>query len=468
KENTANKSSDVTLADGTNTKFPTELAVKTYVDNQVGTITTDDDISAVDFDGTNLNVTESGTTLSADLSDLEESTDITANTNAINAEVTRATNAEVANTTLITTNTANITSNDTDIANNTTAITAEVTRATAAEAANTTLITTNTANITSNDTDITALQNDKEDTANKSNDVTLADGTNTKFPTELAVKTYVDNQVGGVADGNLSSPQSTISLGGTPTNSILENVTLDVANNAINNAKLNNDAVRTENILNNTIINEDLALDAIKGGANGVIKDNSITASDLAPNSVNASEINSNAVGTSELKVDAVETENIKNANVTPIKIAPGTNNQILTTDNSGTVTWADNNTVGAETNNSITVGANGGAFYESPIKAFGKISSTGGVTRATTGVTASRISQGRYQITLPSGAVSDDNYIIQLTQPGRGGAGNDDPGISYSNQTATGFQVIIGDNDNGGSNRNKFNSEFMFTILDL
>lgn len=33
----------------------------------------------------------------------------------------------------------------------------------------------------------------KEDTANKSTDVTLADGTNTKFPTELAVKTYVDN-----------------------------------------------------------------------------------------------------------------------------------------------------------------------------------------------------------------------------------------------------------------------------------
>lgn len=42
KENTANKSSDVTLADATNTKFPTELAVKTYVDGQL-TTTADDD-----------------------------------------------------------------------------------------------------------------------------------------------------------------------------------------------------------------------------------------------------------------------------------------------------------------------------------------------------------------------------------------------------------------------------------------
>ncbi|MEM9141412.1 MAG: hypothetical protein AAGA86_00405, partial [Bacteroidota bacterium] len=125
-------------------------------------------------------------------------------------------------------------------------------------------------------------------------------------------------------------------------------------------------------------------------------------------------------------------------------------------------------NTVGAETDNSITVGANGGAFYESPIKAFGKIGAGGGVIRGTTGVTASLLSTGYYRIALPSGAVSDGDYIIQLTQPGRGGAGNDDPGISYNNQTAAGFDVIIGDNDNGGTDRARFNSEFMFTVLDL
>jgi hypothetical protein len=70
--------------------------------------------------------------------------------------------------------------------------------------------------------------------------------------------------------------------------------------------------------------------------------------------------------------------------------------------------------------------------------------------------------------VNLPSGLVSDANYIIQLSQPGRGGAGNDDPGIAYENQTSTSFEVIIGDNDNGGTDRARYNSEFMFTVLDL
>ena len=126
-------------------------------------------------------------------------------------------------------------------------------------------------------------------------------------------------------------------------------------------------------------------------------------------------------------------------------------------------------NVVGAETNNSITVGTNGGAFYESPIKAFGKIAANGSVTKATTGVTVTKLGgNGYYRVNLPVGLVSDANYIIQLSQPSRDGAGNDDPGISYRNQTSTSFEVIVGDNDNGGTDRNRFNSEFMFTVLDL
>tara|TARA_R110002051_G_scaffold19718_1_gene54929 strand:- start:366 stop:4301 length:3936 start_codon:yes stop_codon:yes gene_type:complete len=56
----------------------------------------------------------------------------------------------------------------------------------------------NTAAIGTNATDIAS----KEDAANKSADITLADATNTLFPTELAVKTYVDNQVGAITAGN--------------------------------------------------------------------------------------------------------------------------------------------------------------------------------------------------------------------------------------------------------------------------
>uniref|UniRef100_UPI002624BEA0 hypothetical protein n=1 Tax=uncultured Maribacter sp. TaxID=431308 RepID=UPI002624BEA0 len=102
------------------------------------------------------------------------------------------------------------------------------------------------------------------------------------------------------------------------------------------------------------------------------------------------------------------------------------------------------------------------------PVKVIGKISSTGTITKATTGVTVTRISIGYYRVTLPTGSVSDADYIIQLSQPGRNGVGNDDPGISYSNQTTTSFEVIIGDNDNGGTDRSRFDSEFMFTVLDL
>ncbi|MBM1108058.1 hypothetical protein JQC67_18040 [Aurantibacter crassamenti] len=138
---------------------------------------------------------------------------------------------------------------------------------------------------------------------------------------------------------------------------------------------------------------------------------------------------------TLELEGDVLDTSN-----------SPGTAGQVLSSTGTGTA-WV----------NSM-----------SPVKAIGKIAGGGSIIKATTGVTTSRISTGRYQVTLPSGMVSDANYIIQLTQPGRNGSGNDDPGISYSNQTTTGFQVIIGDNDNGATDRARFDSEFMFTILDL
>ncbi|SIS71216.1 hypothetical protein SAMN05421766_103548 [Zobellia uliginosa] len=86
KEDSANKSTDINLADGTNTKFPTELAVKTYVDTELAALV-DDDITNVSFDGTHLRVDEGTTNFSADLSALEESSDITANTTLINNHI---------------------------------------------------------------------------------------------------------------------------------------------------------------------------------------------------------------------------------------------------------------------------------------------------------------------------------------------------------------------------------------------
>jgi len=272
------------------------------------------------------------------------------------------------------------------------------------------------------------------------------------------------NYVDALADGDITSTDITVGNG---VNATFEDVTLTIADGAI------------------------------VGGAGGKIADNTITASDLAPNSVDSSEITSDAVGSSELQDDAVTSVEILNATILTEDIAPSTtNNQVLTTDNTGAVVWANPsatetttnlsqdtstgvityvnetttsqtaNIVGAEATNSISVGANGGAFYESPIKAFGKIGADGTEIKVTTNVTVDQLGTGRYRVNLPAALGLDGDYIIQLSQPGRGGAGNDDPGISYSNQNPTFFDVLIGDNDNGGGDRATFNSEFMFTVL--
>ncbi|MGS0526711.1 hypothetical protein ACU8V7_17660 [Zobellia nedashkovskayae] len=181
KEDAANKSTDVTLADATDTKFPTELAVKTYVDGQIAA-TADDDITAATLDAASvLKIDEGTTSVTVDLSDLEESADITAETN-------RATAAETAIQNDVDQNEA-----DADAA-----ILAETTRATAAE-------TTIQNDVDQNEADADAAIALKEDAVNKSTDVTLADITDTKFPTELAVKTYVDGQIAATADDDITA-----------------------------------------------------------------------------------------------------------------------------------------------------------------------------------------------------------------------------------------------------------------------
>ncbi len=910
KEDTANKSTDITLADATNVLFPTELAVKTYVDNQIGSVNQDDDITAATLDAaTNILTIEEGTATSIDvnLSSLEESADITANTTLITNEVTRATNAETANATAISDEEArailaetanadditdlqndkedtankstditladatnvlfptelavktyvddqfNLIRQDDDITSavlnsssqltifegtsavtvnlaaleesaaitaNTTAITNEETRATAAETTNEDAITAEetraTAAETANTTAITDLQNDKENTVNKSTDITLADATNVLFPTELAVKTYVDNQIttantlnnGNIFMGDGSNTAQAVLVSGDAT---LSNTgLLTIEDDAITAAKINADVagtglsqnattgalevdalsvtnviagnriatitetngtsveidetvtslsvapgddsilrftnetggfndiasiVRTVNgvapasngnvavILSSTstgleadipvtavdsdiyIVSGEVAPNADRNGvafifddmtgwqevstdlstndaryvnANGDamvgplamgnfnitnlndptnaqdaatknyvdgLSSGSITSTDIditggtnatftnvslaiADNAITTAKIANGEVTTDDLATNAVTTIKISDANVTTTKIAPGSNNQSLITDNTGSVSWVDtdelnhtgtagsiffagtsgaptedngqlfwdttnnrlgigtsspthklqvsgqvratsfanadgtanspsyrfnddgntgmyrvaadqlgfstggteaikidasqnvgigiatpdeslhigNNmrlngsfedkdgdagtagqvlsttttgtdwidpapaaTVSTDANNSVSLGTDSGLFYESPIKAFGKIAANGAILKATAGITITKLTGvGHYQVNLPAGTTSDSNYIIQISQPGRGGVGNDDPGIAYTNQTTTTFEVIMGDNDNGGTDRARFDSEFMFTILDF
>ncbi|NAY92469.1 hypothetical protein GTQ34_11105 [Muricauda sp. JGD-17] len=162
-----------------------------------------------------------------------------------------------------------------------------------------------------------------------------------------------------------------------------------------------------------------------------------------------------------------------------PPDIVDGDDNTVtsLTQDNvTGLITYTNESmvnqtaeVVSADANNEIIPGSNGGAFYQSPIKAFGKIAGDGTSVRVTPGVTVTKLAgAGHYRVNLPIGLVVDADYIIQIAQPSREGTGNDDPSISYLNQTNAGFEVIIGDNDNGGTDTGRFDSEFMFTIFDL
>ncbi len=232
KEDAANKSTDGTLADDTDTKFPTEKAVKTYVDAQVGSLTTDDDITGATIDGASLLTISEGTTeITVDLSALEESAAITAVQDDVDANEAAANTAIALKEDAANKSTDGTLADDTDTKFPTekavkTYVDAQVESLTTddditgatIDGASLLTISEGTTEITvdlsalEESAAITAVQDDvdaneaaantaialKEDAANKSTDGTLADDTDTKFPTEKAVKTYVDAQVGSL------------------------------------------------------------------------------------------------------------------------------------------------------------------------------------------------------------------------------------------------------------------------------
>ncbi|MDT0540850.1 hypothetical protein RM542_13470, partial [Croceitalea sp. P059] len=106
-------------------------------------------------------------------------------------------------------------------------------------------------------------------------------------------------------------------------------------------------------------------------------------------------------------------------------------------------------------------------------IYATGKVAGTG-VAASIYGATVSRIDEGDYQVTF-SAAAANVNYIIQLVTfdcggdcPGNTGSDYDDPGITYYDQLASGFKINIGDSDNGATQKDDIDLEFMFTVIVL
>ncbi|MEL7269114.1 MAG: hypothetical protein AAGL34_06045, partial [Bacteroidota bacterium] len=170
-----------------------------------------------------------------------------------------------ANATNITTNAGNIATNTTNITANTGNITTNSGNITT-NAGN---IATNTTNITANANDITDLQNDKEDTANKSNDGTLAGNSATDFPTEQAVKTYVDNQVaasntlndGQIFVGNASNVATGVTASGDAT--ISNTGVIDLTADAVETDEIEDGAVTSDKILDGTVATADLEDDSV-------------------------------------------------------------------------------------------------------------------------------------------------------------------------------------------------------------
>ena len=87
-------------------------------------------------------------------------------------------------------------------------------------------------------------------------------------------------------------------------------------------------------------------------------------------------------------------------------------------------------------------------------------------------GASVTRLNEGDYQVTFDT-ALSNANYIIQVATidcggdcPGNSSANYDDPGITYYNQATTGFRVNIGDSDNGTTQKDDIDLEFMFTVI--
>ena len=238
-EPTTNKSiaSDLGANTSSNTLFPSQLAVKTYVDGKSATLATD-----------------------------------------LQTEITNRTAADTAINTALTT---------------------EVNRATGAES-------TLTTNLATEVTRAKAAENTKEDKANKATAVDMG-GTNAddvKYPTQLAVKTYVDNQV--------------------------TTATPNASNTVLGKIKLSGDLAGSND------------------ATNPVIANSVITTIKIADLNVTNAKLEANVITTDKIKDGEVQTADIKDANVTTSKIASGGNNTVLVTDGSGAVAWLDKNSFGA------------------------------------------------------------------------------------------------------------------------
>ena len=322
KEDAANKSTDGTLVDNSDTDFPTEQAVKTYVDTQVAAAA-DDDITGASLDAPSnvLTISEGATDVTVNLSDLDDTAAIAAvqsdvdgneadadaaiaavqsdvDGNEADADAAIALKEDAANKstdgtlvdnsdtdfpteqavkTYVDTQVAaaaddDITGASLDAPSNVLTISEGATDVTVnlSDLDDTAAIAAVQADVDGNEADADAAIALKEDAANKSNDGTLVDNSATDFPTEQAVKTYVDAQVtasttlndGQVYVGNGSNVATGVTASGDAT--ISNTGVIDLTNNAVETDEITDGAVTTAKIDGDAIDNTKLADDAVQ------------------------------------------------------------------------------------------------------------------------------------------------------------------------------------------------------------
>ncbi|MBQ4916327.1 hypothetical protein J8L85_17920, partial [Maribacter sp. MMG018] len=118
-----------------------------------------------------------------------------------------------------------------------------------------------------------------------------------------------------LADGSLTSPNSTITLGGTPANSIFEDVTMDVDVSALTG---DGDITSTDGTIaiagGNASTLGDVTLDVADNAiTNAKMADNAITTDELATGAVQSSDILDGTITTTDIADDAVSLEKLAN-----------------------------------------------------------------------------------------------------------------------------------------------------------
>ena len=371
KENSANKTLDLTTVDGTSDiKFPSAKATKDYVDSQIATgvvdattlikgkvqlngdLTGTADLPRIAADAVttdkilNANVTNDKIATGIDATKLADgsvtntelqyigtlSSDVQTQINGLNSniatnasDITANTAAIATNTTDIATNASNITANTAAIATNTTDIatnTSDITVNTAAIATNTTDIANNASNITANTADIVTNTTDIAINASNITANTAAIATNT---TDIATNAL--NITANTADiATNTTDIATNASNITANTAAIATNTTDIATNA------SDIAANTAAIATNTtdIATNASDITALKTLANGKIYvgNASNEATEVTPiGDVTITNSGTTAIGTGKvltamLANDAVETIKIKDANITTAKLA--------------------------------------------------------------------------------------------------------------------------------------------------